>query len=150
MMIASTSSGGPRGVRFVAQENLEPLPLRQLKDATSDAALIPHLFKAFDPNSGTFLPGAAAQILVPAGRAARFIATAAAGGARGHTAEDARRAASVTKWGKSRRRAKAAATATTTAAAAAAATEVDEEEPSIDSIAHTVEAPSASYSAHWG
>lgn len=46
--------GGPRGVRYVAQENLEPL--QSVNEASISHELLPHLFHAFDPALGTFLP----------------------------------------------------------------------------------------------
>ena len=46
--------GGPRGVRYVAQENLEPLA--SVSDAGIKHELLPHLFHAYDGRSGTFLP----------------------------------------------------------------------------------------------
>ena len=46
--------GGPRGVRYVAQENLEPLP--NLGEAAIEHELLPHLFHAYDAGRGTFVP----------------------------------------------------------------------------------------------
>ena len=46
--------GGPRGVRYVAQENLEPLSAAA--DAAIEHELLPHLFAAYDPAAGTFHP----------------------------------------------------------------------------------------------
>ena len=45
--------GGPRGVRYVAQENLEELPL---SERAISHELLPHFFDGYDAASGTFLP----------------------------------------------------------------------------------------------
>ena len=45
--------GGPRGVRYVAQENLEPISPRECAVVHE---LLPHFFEAFDAKSGRFVP----------------------------------------------------------------------------------------------
>jgi len=45
--------GGPRGMRYVAQENLEELPL---SERAISHELLPHFFDGYDAASGTFLP----------------------------------------------------------------------------------------------
>ena len=46
--------GGPRGVRYVAQENLEILPTTELAHIHHE--LLPHFFRAYDPHVGAYVP----------------------------------------------------------------------------------------------
>jgi len=45
--------GGPRGIRYVAQENLEPI---SPGECAISHELLPHIFDGFDAATGTFLP----------------------------------------------------------------------------------------------
>ena len=71
--------GGPRGVRYVAQENLETLP--SASDADISHELLPHLFHAFDRKRGTFLPVQQLEYWYPSDRPPSMDAEAAAAAA---------------------------------------------------------------------
>ena len=68
--------GGPRGVRYVAQENLETLPSAAEADISHE--LLPHLFHSFDKTRGTFLPVQQLEYWYPSDRPPPMGAEAAA------------------------------------------------------------------------
>ena len=55
--------GGPRGVRYVAQENLEPLG--SAEEAAISHELLPHLFTSFDTTSGVLRPSSSSHTGTP-------------------------------------------------------------------------------------